>query len=123
MKADIRTLLYMLAGALIALSIHPVYGAPFITGDVEASCDTCVYISGGMPPIESPSVIDALRGNPAPPFNNRICKQDASGALIGTNNITLACKNTLWGMASAAIPFTFVRPGSISSPASIRLVP
>lgn len=96
---------------------------PFVVGDVQdLKANKCVWDGTGFGPLVNDVVVDVVRGNPA--NGNRICIRDVSGALIGTNNITLAVRDSagLWG-DSAAVPFSFVRPASISSPTGMRLAP
>lgn len=103
-----------------ALSAHAA--GPYCVADAPAKCDRCVWDGTGFGPLVNDVVVDTVRGVAA--YSNRICMRDVGGALVGTNNITLACRDStsLWG-DSAIVPFSFVRPASTSIPIGIRLAP
>lgn len=110
---------------LFALLLAPlaVYAGPYVVGDVpSAACNKCVWDGTGFGPLVNDVVVDPVRGKPA--FGNRICLRDVGGALVGTNNITLACRDStsLWG-DSAIVPFSFVRPAPPVPPEGMRLAP
>jgi hypothetical protein len=105
--------------ALAACSL--AQAAPYVVWSVPAEVDTCVYTPQGLPTVEFPVVVDAVRGKPA--TNNRVCEFDVANAPVGTNNITAANKSALWGVTSSATPFAFTRPGPASQPSAIQLAP
>lgn len=96
-----------------------VYGAPFLIADVPSpgadSADTCVYTTTSGAVVTSPVTVDV---------GARVCKIDLVASVVGTNNIKLRLRagSGLWG-DSTDVPFTFVRPASISPPATLRLAP
>ncbi len=94
--------------------------APFLWADVSAETDLCVYTAGGRS-TDIPVLVNPV-GAPTG-MSNRVCKIDLANSAVGTNNITLAAKSTLWGVTSSAVPFAFVRPGSTSPPAGLQLAP
>lgn len=106
---------------LLLLLSGPAFAAPFVVGDVPSQCDRCVW-DGGFGPLVNNVVVDTTRGIPA--NGHRICLRDASGALVGSNNLTLACRDStsVWG-DSVAVPFSFVRPAPPAAPAALRVVP
>lgn len=119
-----------LAVALFLAAV-PSFAARVIA-DVPATATSathCRYEGGGItPPIESAIIVDATVGLPA--NGNRVCSQDASGALVGTNNVTFSLvvkdgAGVVWEVGPKSAVFTFVRPASINSavPAGTRLVP
>ena len=121
MKQIVR--LAVLAAALLAsVSAAGFSGAaPLVVGDVPAAaCDRCVWNGTGFGPLVSDVAVDAARGKPA--YGNRICLRDVSGALVGANNLTLACRDStsVWG-DSVAVPFSFVRPAPPAAPVDLRL--
>lgn len=108
---------------VIFLTSLGAQAAPFIVADVPSSaCDRCVWDGTGFGPLVNNVVVDTVRGNAT--FGNRICLRDASGALVGTNNITLACRDStsVWG-DSTVVPFSFVRPVPPAAPAGLRVAP
>lgn len=109
--------------ALVLLLSGPAFAAPFVVADIPASqCDRCVWDGSGFGPLVNNVVVDAARGNAS--FGNRVCLRDVGGALVGSNNLTLACRNStsVWG-DSVAVPFSFVRPAPPEAPAAMRVVP
>lgn len=109
--------------AILALSGACANAAPFLTGDVVAEADTCVFTAhGSTTQVESPVVVDNTRGKAE--FNFRICRIDLAGSPVGTNNIKLAARNKVWGVTSVEVPFTFAKPGAaIASPGSLAIAP
>ena len=57
------------------------------------------------------------------PLVNSACRADLSAVTAGAHSLSCWFESSLWGTQSAAVPFQFARPASISSPASIRLAP
>ena len=111
-------LLVMLATTVLVTS---AYAAPFVVGDVcEAACDRCVWDGADLTPSVSNVVVDAVRGSAA--CANRICIRDVSAAIVGANNITLACRDStsVWG-DSVTVPFSFVRPAPPAAPVAMRV--
>jgi hypothetical protein len=102
---------------LLLMLVSPsVLAAPFlITDPVDANADRCVYTVKGGTPQEFPVTVDPTLG--------RICKVDLASAPTGTNDITLAVKSSVWGTASANVPFAFTRPATVTAPANTRIVP
>ena len=118
-----------ITGAVVVLILLLVYvleaahAAPFVVGDVcSANCNKCVWDGTGFGPLINDVLVDTVNGSAT--CGNRVCKRDVSGALVGTNNITLACRDStsLWG-DSAIVPFSFVRPAPPTAPSGMRLVP
>lgn len=109
-----------LFGLCLFLFSLTVFSAPFVIGDVSAEADKCVWGGTGFGPLVNDVVVDNVNGNAS--FGFRVCKRDVVGALIGTNNITLAVRDNegVWG-DSETVPFSFVRPDL--KPSGIRLVP
>ena len=114
----------VIVAALYALiAAQQVIGAPYTIADIpSAACDRCVWDGTGFGPLINNVVVDTVRGTPA--NGNRICMRDVSGALVGTNNITLACRDStsIWG-DTVTVPFSFVRPVSPAAPVSMRVGP
>lgn len=105
----------LIACALAIFLPNLALAAPFLVTDpVDANADRCVYTVKGGTPQEFPVVVEA---------GQRICKIDLAGAAVGTNDITLAVKSSLWGTVSTAVPFAFSRPSNLPAPANSRLVP
>ena len=90
----------------------PVYSAPFLVSDPDPTqtADQCVYQEGAAAAVVTPTVGFA-------------CHADLSGVTTGAHTFSVTFKSSLWGTQSAAVPFTFARPASIGSPATIRLAP
>jgi len=100
----------------------PAWAAPFLIADVDANTDTCYYTGpGATSPTTSAVVVDNVRGVAANNF--RVCKIDLSGVPTGTDNIVLAGGSSLWGVVSANVPFSFVRPAAPAVPSGTRLLP
>jgi hypothetical protein len=116
----IIALLVTLATTVLVTSAYaaqPVY----VVGDIPApACDRCVWDGTGFGPLVNDVVVDAARGNAT--YSNRICLRDVSGALVGTNNVTLACRDStsVWG-DSVTVPFSFVRPAPPAAPVAMRV--
>jgi len=113
----IFAMLVSMAIVTSAYAAQPVY----VVGDIPApACDRCVWDGTGFGPLVNNVVVDAVRGNAT--YSNRICLRDVSGALVGTNNVTLACRDStsVWG-DSVTVPFSFVRPAPPAAPVAMRV--
>ena len=86
--------------------------APFLVSDPDPAqiADQCIYQEGTAAPVVTPTVGFA-------------CRADMSGVTTGAHTLNVSFKSSQWGTQSAAVPFTFARPGAIAPPASIRLAP
>ena len=99
-----------------------VHGAPFVIGDVcDTKADRCVWDGLGGPLVNN-VVVDTSRGNPT--CGNRICMRDVGTAVVGSNNVTLAVRDStsVWG-DSTSVPFSFVRPTLPTAPSALRVGP
>lgn len=122
-RAGLILAIGMLALTLFVAMASTLYAAPSVIGDVCATqCDRCVWDGTGFGPLVNNVVVNATYGSPT--CGNRICARDVAGALVGTNNITLACRDStsVWG-DSVTVPFSFVRPPPPSPPGNMRVVP
>lgn len=114
-----KYLLAILVCAWVVATSHAAFGAPFITSDPDptGAADKCVYQIGSATPVESATVVTppALTGN---------CKIDVGAFPVGTANIQVWFKSTVWGVTSTKVPFTFVRPNAAApGPSNLQLVP
>lgn len=118
MKQVILAFLFCL---IYGLATQGHAAGPYVVGDVpDTKADKCVWGGTGFGPLVNDVVVDAVRGTLA--YANRVCLRDVSGALVGTNSLTLTLRDStsLWG-DSAAVPFSFARPASTSSATGMRL--
>jgi hypothetical protein len=119
------TLLTLLIVAALYLGLALIgvnHAAPFVIADIPAAaCNQCVW-TGGPTGFAGTSavVVDTVRGKPT--FGNRICLRDVANAAQGTNNVSVACRDTtsLWE-DSDSVPFGFVRPAPPLAPVDSRL--
>ena len=102
----------VLALLLMLAFAYPAFSAPFLVSDPDPTqtADQCVYQEGTAAPVVTPTVGFA-------------CHADLSTVTTGSHTLSVSLKSALWGTQSAAVPFTFARPGAIASPGSIRLAP
>lgn len=105
-----------------AIVLTPAHGAPFAVGDVcDTKADRCVWDGLGGPLVNN-VVVDTARGSPT--CGNRICMRDVGAAVVGSNSVSLAVRDSssVWG-DSTSVPFSFVRPASPTAPAGLRVAP
>ena len=98
---------------LLLLFASTAQAAPFLVSDPIAAgqADTCVYQEGAVV-TRTPMVANA-------------CHADLTAMTVGTHNLTVwfeLSTATPW-VAGPSVPFTFVRPALISTPATLRLAP
>ena len=122
-----RTIWLAIIALLVTLAttvlVTSAYAAPFVVGDVcAAACDRCVWDGADLTPSVTNVVVDAARGSAA--CANRICIRDVSAAIVGANNMTLACRDStsVWG-DSVAAPFSYARTAPPAPPGAIRVMP
>ena len=89
-----------------------VFAAPFLTSDPDptGTADTCSYIDGTATQVDTPTVDGG-------------CKVDLARFSVGTHNLQVSFKNTLWNLESNSVPFVLVKPGNVGDPASIKVAP
>ena len=118
-----KALIVISLAALWAIAFIPfAHSAPFVVADVPTTtADKCVWDGLGGPLVNS-VVVDTVRGNPT--YGNRICMRDVGAAVVGSNSVTLALRDStsLWG-DSTSVPFSFVRPTQTPAPSGTRLAP
>lgn len=116
------SLLAIVAAFYLLLGIYSAQAAPFVIADVPAAqCNQCVWTGGPTGFAGTSAVaVDTVRGKPA--FGNRICLRDVANATVGSNNVTVACRDTasLWE-DSESVPFVFARPAPPLKPEDSRL--
>ena len=108
------------AAFLLLIASQRAFPAPFVVADIpSAACNQCVWDGLGGP-LVSDVVVDVVRGAPA--FSNRICLRDVAAAVVGTNNVTIACRDStsVWG-DSTIVPFSFARPAPPVAPGNSRV--
>lgn len=113
---------FIAAAALWVLAVAHGYAAPFVVADVPSpNADRCVWDGLGGPLVNN-VVVDAVRGSSQ--YGNRICMRDIAAAAVGSNDITLALRDStsVWE-DSIAVPFSFVRPASPTAPVGLRVAP
>ena len=94
---------------LLLLLLFPltVSAAPFLTSDPTTNADTCVYQEG--------SVVTRT------PLVSNACHADLGAVTPGTHTLTVWFENSLWGTASATVPFTFSRPVAGTGPTNLGI--
>lgn len=100
-------------GWIAVLSLLPsvVHAAPFLRCDAvtDLSIDAFVYQEGSSPAVSTPLV-------------NGACKADMAGVSVGAHTLQTWFTSSLWGSASAKVPFTFTRPAAIpTGPANLLI--
>lgn len=114
--------LNILALLVLASWAGATKAAPSVVADIcDAKCDQCVWGGLGGSSV-SVVVVNPTQGNPT--CANRICQKDVAAAVVGSNAITIACRDStsVWG-DSVTVPFSFVRPPPPTAPASLRVAP
>lgn len=108
----------LLISLLLCLS-SAAYAAPFLWAVADPAADTCVFKPQGTAVTQDFPVVVLAAGDARPAsFPSgaiNVCKIDLANlsiAPVGTNNITLAVKSSLWGAVSSNVPFVFVRPST-----------
>ena len=112
MKRLLFTLLFCFASS--------VFAAPFIVSDPDptGASDKCVYQEGTAAAVETPVA--------AVPPSTVVgsCKIDTAAFTVGSHNIQLWFKSTLWGVTSVKTPFGFQKPSASGiGPTNLQLVP
>ena len=106
--------------AILLFCSFPVGAAPFVVSDPDTTgaSDLCVYQEGTTAPVESP--VAAI----PPSTIVGSCKIDTAAFTVGTHNLQIWFKSTLWGVTSVKAPFVLTKPSATATgPANLRLVP
>lgn len=108
----------IIAGLVFALLGTNVYGARMVSDpDPTGAADKCVYQEGTNPPVETPVTV-------VPPALTGACDVVLDGFTTGQHNLQVWFKSTVWGVASAKVPFAFAKPGAGGpGPAGLKLAP